>query len=269
MTVRALVESDGFQQLVIVVIILNAFLIGLYLYIPHPLIPVLEWACVAFFVVELALKFYARESTVKFFRSGWNVFDLIVVGAAFVPQAGPAGTLLRVLRVFRVLRLVGTLRELRIIVNVLMRSLRSMANIALLMFICFYIYAVLGVKLFGETQPSEYGTLHEAFFSLFRSLTGEDWTDLRYSGLADNNYWLVTLYHVSWMVIGTYLLINLVVGAIVSNYQQVEREERMRLMEVVPEEERLMELSEELYELLQTHLARSLEARQQTKRQWP
>jgi len=75
----------------------------------------------------------------------------------------------------------------------------------------------------------------EAFFTLFRILTGEDWTDLRYNML-DNEFttangrnvvapdvpnWVKTLYHVSWMIIAAYLLMNLVVGAIVNNFQMV------------------------------------------------
>ena len=68
----------------------------------------------------------------------------------------------------------------------------------------------------------EYGTLHEAFFSLFRSLTCEDWTDLRYDGLPHGNYWIVTVYHVSWIMLSTFLLINLVVGAVLNNYQEVQ-----------------------------------------------
>ena len=87
------------------------------------------------------------------------------------------------------------------------------------------------------SNPDPYGDLGEAFFTLFRILTGEDWTDLRYN-LLQNDYIkgnvpsstnaTVTFYHVSWMVIAAYLLINLVIGAIVNNFQLVldaQREE--------------------------------------------
>jgi voltage-gated sodium channel len=109
-----------------------------------------------------------------------------------------------------------------------------------------YIYAIVGVTLFKNknydnsehleltiSNPDPYGDIWEAFFTLFRILTGEDWTDLRYN-LLDNKYttangdsvpgqsnFTVTFYHVSWMVIAAYLLVNLVVGAIVNNFQLV------------------------------------------------
>ena len=111
------------------------------------------------------------------------------------------------------------------------------------------------------SNPDPYGDIFEAFFTLFRILTGEDWTDLRYN-LLQNKYTqkikkgnfstnppdpdhmnsvpgqpnlIVTFYHVSWMVIAAYLLVNLVVGAIVNNFQLVldakrEEEEKLKLL---------------------------------------
>ena len=99
-----------------------------------------------------------------------------------------------------------------------------------------YTYAVIGVSLFkmtnysgspnitlNPTNPDPYGNIGEAFFTLFRILTGEDWTDLRYNllNVTDYSNIVVTTYHVSWMVIAAFLLINLVVGAVLTNYEEV------------------------------------------------
>ena len=254
---KAFINSNLFGRAILGVILFNAFLIGLSTYVEYPIIHTLEWVCIWIFVVELALKFYARESTGEFFKNGWNIFDIIVVGSAFVPNISTIATLLRVLRVFRVLRLVDGLDELRLIVSVLIRSLSSMVYIAMLMVICFYIYAVMGVELFGDGQPDNYGSLHEAFFSLFRSLTCEDWTDLRYEGIPHGNYWVVTAYHVTWIMIGTFLLINLVVGAVLNNYQEVHESEKCK--DATPEslDARIAELSKELNQLLEQKLKKS------------
>lgn len=252
---KKFINSPYFGRIILGVIIFNAFLIGLSTYIPgSSLIHTLEWVCIWVFVVELALKFYARDSIKSFFSNGWNIFDIIVVGSAFVPNISTIATLLRVLRVFRVLRLVDGLDELRLIVSVLIKSLSSMVYIALLMTICFYIYAVMGVELFGEGQPDEYGTLHEAFFSLFRSLTCEDWTDLRYDGLPHRNYWVVTTYHVTWIMIGTFLLINLVVGAVLNNYQEVHESEKSKDVDDESLDAKIASLSKELNQLLERKL---------------
>lgn len=257
---KAFINSPLFGRIILGVILLNAMLIGASTYHRLPVFKTIEWVCIWIFVAELALKFYARKSARDFFTSGWNIFDMIVVGSAFLPNISTFATLLRVLRVFRVLRLVDGLAELRLIVSVLIRSLSSMLYIAVLMSICFYLYAVLGVELFGKGQPMEYGTLHEAFFSLFRSLTCEDWTDLRYDGLPHGNYWIVTIYHVSWIMLSTFLLINLVVGAVLNNYQEVHNQELKRHGgegESESLDARIARLSKELNLLLEEKLSQT------------
>ena len=255
MKVRELVDKPAFAWTILGVIVFNGVLIGVGTYKTYPIFGVLEWICVWIFVVELVLKFYAADSSKTFLREPWNVFDLIIVGSAFVPNVSSATTVLRILRVLRIFRLVKGVRELRLIVDVLARSLHSMMYIALLMFICFYVYAVMAVELFGATQV-EYATLHEAFFSLFRSLTAEDWTDLRYDGVTAGNYWLVTTFHVSWILLSTFLLVNLVVGAVINNYQEVQEIEKHAKSSASDLDKRIMELSRELESLLRIRATR-------------
>lgn len=257
MNARAIVHNPTFGKFIFGVILVNAFLIGLSTYHPHPWIYRLEWVCIWIFVVEIVLKFRARESAGAFFKNGWNLFDIVVVGSAFVPSVTEITTLLRILRVFRVLRLVDGVAELRLIVTVLVKSLSSMAYVGLLMLISFYIYAVMGVELFGKTQPGEFGNIHEAFFTLFRMLTCDAWSDLRYAGLEHGNYWLVTVYHVSWIMISTFLLINLVVGAVLNNYQTVHDIETIKKSCNGDLDGRIAELSRELSQLLQQKLGQS------------
>jgi len=257
-----------FGHFIMLVILINAVIIGIDTYIDSPWLHFVEQVCLWIFVIEIALKYTFRYSTREYFADGWNIFDIVIVGAAFVPEIDSLATVLRVARVFRVLRLVKTIPELRVIVNVLIRSMISMSYIALLMAIVFFIYGVIGVQLFGEKQP-EFATLHESLFTLFRALTAEDWTDVRYDGIDEHgyNYWLVTGYHVSWILLSTIIMINLVIGAILDNYQIVQREEarRRRLRETQKvlkeqgvdadtaakmEQQRIDELLDELREIL-------------------
>ena len=82
-------------------------------------------------------------------------------------------------------------------------------------------------------SPDPYGTLSESMFSLFRILTGEDWTDIRYNlliaadlDLINASAWMVTFFHVIWYIISAFLLLNLLVGAILNNYQVIMQESR-------------------------------------------
>lgn len=255
---RRLVDSRAFNGVIVGVILLNAALIGAGTYTDHPaalrLLWLVESVCVAIFVVEIALRFAARSSTAAFFRDGWNVFDVLVVAAALVPASNGIGPVLRILRVFRVLRLVKTVPELRMIVDVLARSVASMRHVALLAAILFYVYAVIGVKLFGgEAHPlhAHFQTVHEACFTLFRILTGDDWTQLRYDlAAAGAPVAGFTLYQVSWIIVATFLLVNLIVGAVINNYQKVQDIEQHRSRSPDDEDARLQELTAELSTLL-------------------
>ena len=253
---KRVVDNSWFVRVVIGVISFNAFLIGLATYITSPAINALEWVCVAFFLVEIVIRFRASASIKAYLSDPWNWFDVIIVSTAFVPNIASGTTVLRLLRVFRVLRLVNGIYELRLIVNVLVRSLRSMAYISLLMFICFYVYAIIGTEFFSSSQP-EYSTLHETFFTLFRSLTAEDWTDLRYDGLPGQNYWFVTTYHVTWILLSTFLLINLVVGAVINNYNEVQEIERHRHLSEEDLDGRIAELAQELQTLIRQRQLRN------------
>ena len=261
--IRTLVESARFNAFIVAVIVSNAVLIGLSTYVSDPTglraIELIEIVCVGIFVVEIVLRFLARESTAAFLGDGWNVFDLVIVVAALVPASAAVGPIIRILRVFRVLRLVKAIPELRLIVNVLLRSVASMKYISLLALILFYVYAVIGVKLFGyEGHPLRlnFASIHEAFFTLFRILTADDWSQMRYD-LAESGRGvaLFTLYQVSWILVATFLLVNLIVGAVINNYQKVQEIEQHRSLAPDTSDHRLRELVRELDAILNVRAA--------------
>ena len=125
------------------------------------------------YLIEIILKifFIHLYTTLSFFSQ---------VVAAFTPGISSQATVLRLLRLLRVLKLVKALPELRIIVTSLLSSFSSLGYIAMLMAMMFYIFAILAVMLFGANDPYHFGSLHISFLSLWRSATGEDWTDLMY-----------------------------------------------------------------------------------------
>ena len=255
---RQIAGNPRFEAFILVVILFNSLLIGLKTYLDWPGLVALDKVCVWIFVAEIAIRFHGRRSAREYFGSGWNWFDIVVVGASFVPFTNGISTVLRIIRVLRLLRMIRFIPELALITGVLVKSLKSMAYIGLLMAIIAFIFAVAGHELFGA-HMAEYATLHETFFTLFRSLTAEDWTDLRYDGLAFRNYWVVTLYHVLWIIVGTFVMINLVVGAILNNYNAVQAAEEKRKHTTGDEcdEARLREIAHEMAEILERRRLRA------------
>ncbi|WP_086047889.1 ion transporter [Hugenholtzia roseola] len=260
---RRLTNSQTFEAFIIFVILVNCTLIGVETYFTNTLIGWIQQIAVIIFTLEIVLRWFARSSVKSFFQDGWNIFDLFIVIISLIPESLFADAALvtgiRVLRVFRVLRLFRTAPEIKLIVAVLVRSFSALTYNAAFFLIFMYLYAIVGVTLFRlptpETAtaeqkaqlaqyyqlapnaptiaPDPYGALDETFFTLFRALTGEDWTDLRYNlikaneiGLIHSSPTVITFYHVTWFILAAFLLLNLLVGAILNNYQIIMDEQK-------------------------------------------
>ena len=263
-----LINSRGFDFFITVVILINSFLIGVQTTYENEFVNEVQHIILYIFTFEVVVRMIGADNLKKFFKGGWNIFDFVLVVIGWIPPTlvSSASTMmaLRVLRVFRVLRLLRTLEEIKIIVAVLIKSLRSLLYNGILFFIFMYLFAVAGVSMFrlpdptnlsGEkllmyeklmedaphapaNSPDPFGTIGEAFFTLFRALTGEDWTDLRYNLITASEYNLITvspsvitIYHILWFCIAAFLLLNLVTGAVINNYQIsiAEEEEKRKL----------------------------------------
>ena len=185
------------------------------------LIVALDTICLSIFVAELAAKLYARGFS--FFRSGWNVFDFVIVGVALVP-AGQGLAVLRALRILRLLRVVSVAPTLRRVVEGFVSALPGMGSVFLLMGIIFYIGSVMATKLFGDSFPEWFGTLGRSAYSLFQIMTLESWS----MGIVRpvmEVYPQAWAFFVPFILVTTFAVVNLVVGLIVNSMQDAHHEE--------------------------------------------
>jgi len=151
---------------------------------------------------------------------------------------------LRLARILRVLRLVAAIPDLRLLVGTLFRSISSIGYIGIFLLLFFYMFGTTGVFIFGENDPIHFSTLPVAILSLFRIVTLEDWTDIMYinmMGCDQYGYWgnehLCTspnavpvgavIYFVSFVTIGTMIILNLFIGVIIESMDQVKAERRL------------------------------------------
>ena len=263
---KKLTEAKWFEWLITAIILINSILIGVETYTTSEVITLIQKIILGLFTFEIVARFIAADSVKEFFKGGWNNFDLILVLIGYIPETLFANAsmlmALRVLRVFRVLRLLRAAKEIKVMITVLVKSMSALFYNVVLFVIFVYLFAIIGVSVFklpdpntlsGEEKvhyeqlievappaptcsPDPYGSIHEAMFTLFRALTGEDWTDLRYNLVVASEYKLiqvsptfVTAYHVLWFILSAFLLLNLVVGAIVNNYQlAIEESEKKK-----------------------------------------
>lgn len=245
---RQIARSRWFQHGVTTIIILNAIVIGLDTSVSLRALfgDVFHWLNTLFlwiFVLEAAIKLAAHWPRVlDYFKDGWNVFDFSIIVVSFLPSTGELATIARLARVLRVLRLVSALPELRLIVATLIRSIPSMANVVVLLSIVFYVYAVAGYHLFHEVDPTHWRTLGIALLSLFRIVTLEDWTDIMYAAMAHMPY--AWVYFVSFVVLGTFVVVNLFIAVVLNNLDEAKAEQLRSMQQVPSAEDMLKELKD-------------------------
>jgi len=213
---RKIDNSKVFQGIVIAVILLSALLIGAK---THNLssnvvsiLLLLDVAVTVFFAIEISIRYLACPKKKHFFKSGWNIFDTIIVIGSLVPSGGSGVLLARLLRVFRVLRLVSMVPELRLLINALLKAIPRMGYIALLMFVIFYIYAAIGSMYFHPINEVLWGDVSISMLTLFRVATFEDWTDVMYETMAVHP--LSWIYYLTFIFLTAFIFLNMMVGTI-------------------------------------------------------
>ncbi|WP_286233028.1 ion transporter [Thalassotalea sediminis] len=221
-------SSPIFQWTVIAVIILSALLIGAKTHdLPDPVIQALsiaDNAVTLFFLIEIIIRFLATANKKAFFKSGWNIFDTIIVIGSLVPDGGSGVLLARLLRVFRVLRLVSMVPELRLLINALIKAIPRMGYIALLMFVIFYIYAAIGSIIFHQINEELWGDVSISMLTLFRVATFEDWTDVMYETMAV--YPLSWIFYLSFIFLTAFIFLNMMVGTILDVMNEEHEQHR-------------------------------------------
>jgi len=140
---------------------------------------------------------------------------------------------LRLARGLRLLRLVTALPRLQLLVGALLKSLGAMGYVTLLLALMFYIYGVAGVHLFGGHDARHFGSLSAALVSLFRMITLDNWSDIFNAARAGAPL-AAALYFVSFILLGTMIMLNLFIGIIMNSMSEMhaEIEERDRARHV-------------------------------------
>lgn len=222
-----IVNHKAFINTIIFLILLNSVLIGLEtfpaLYDSYSSwFAILDQVLLWLFTVEIALRLMAVRPTWVFFKNGWNVFDFIIVASGHLLAGAPFVTVLRILRVLRMLRAFSVFPSLRRMVHALILTIPSLGNIMLLMGLVLYIFGVAGTVLFAEVDPVHFGSLPASLLTLFQVATLEAWASEVMRPLLEVLPW-AWIYFVIFILIGTFVVINLFLGVIVNSMEKVDR----------------------------------------------
>jgi len=253
LTIKKIRDSRWFSNLTTIIIIAYALILGFKTsseiedIIGGKLWFYLDLSVTLYFLFEITIKISVDR--LSFFRSGWNIFDFIIVVITLIPVSESDFLVIaRLLRLFRVLRLFQSRPELRHIIDMLIGAIPSIIDIVILMFIIFYVYGIIGSFLFHDLPSGLWDNILTSMLTLFRILTFEDWTDVMYEAMQLNSaYWI---YFVSFIIIAAFIFFNLFVAVIIGEMENLrEQNENSIKSKVDREEAKIESIEREIVEI--------------------
>ncbi|KAM5279779.1 voltage-dependent L-type calcium channel subunit alpha-1D isoform 2-T2 [Ctenodactylus gundi] len=272
------VNSSPFEYMMFVLIMLNTLCLAMQHYeqskIFNDAMDILNMVFTGVFTVEMVLKVIAFKPK-GYFSDAWNTFDsLIVIGSIIdvalseadptesenvpVPTATPGNseesnrisiTFFRLFRVMRLVKLLSRGEGIRTLLWTFIKSFQALPYVALLIAMLFFIYAVIGMQMFGKVamrdnnqinRNNNFQTFPQAVLLLFRCATGEAWQEIMLACLpgklcdpesdynpgeeytCGSNFAIV--YFISFYMLCAFLIINLFVAVIMDNFDYLTRD---------------------------------------------
>ncbi|XP_068620677.1 sodium channel protein 60E [Battus philenor] len=260
-------NSRRFEIAIFVLIFLNMLTMGIEHYDqPHSVFFVLEVSN-AFFTTVFGLEAIVKIIGLRYhyFTVPWNVFDFLLVLASILGivmedimiDLPISPTLLRVVRVFRIgriLRLIKAAKGIRKLLFALVVSLPALFNIGALLALITFIYAIIGMSVFGHVKEQgalddivNFQTFGRSMQLLFRLMTSAGWNDVLESlmiqppdcelgdiGHSNGNCGsplLAITYFTSFIIISYMIVINMYIAIILENFNQAHQEEEIGIVE--------------------------------------
>ncbi|XP_044025296.1 calcium channel, voltage-dependent, L type, alpha 1D subunit, a isoform X10 [Siniperca chuatsi] len=272
------VNSTGFEYIMFVLIMLNTLCLAVQHYGQSALfnyvMDILNMVFTAVFTVEMVLKLIAFKPR-HYFADAWNTFDaLIVVGSVVdiaitevnklvepteTPQVDEQGntedsarisiTFFRLFRVMRLVKLLSRGEGIRTLLWTFIKSFQALPYVALLIAMLFFIYAVIGMQVFGKVamvdgthinRNNNFQTFPQAVLLLFRCATGEAWQEIMLACMPgklcdpESDYnpgeemtcgsGFAIVYFITFYMLCAFLIINLFVAVIMDNFDYLTRD---------------------------------------------
>ncbi|XP_071054916.1 muscle calcium channel subunit alpha-1 [Onthophagus taurus] len=261
------VTSKPFEYTIFVLILLNTITLAMKFH-GQPTeycdaLNILNMIFTAFFALEFVFKLAAFRFK-NYFGDGWNIFDFLIVLGSFIDiicsevkkdsctNKFEKGSFIPInfLRVFRVMRMVKLLSRgegIKTLLWTFLKSFQALPYVALLIVMLFFIYAVIGMQMFGKIDTDQndssidrnnnFSSFFQAVLVLFRSATGESWQEIMLDCAGPEipcakevknqtkcDSVIAYPYFISFYVLCSFLIINLFVAVIMDNFDYLTRD---------------------------------------------
>ncbi|XP_069370208.1 voltage-dependent N-type calcium channel subunit alpha-1B isoform X3 [Paralichthys olivaceus] len=250
------VVSPPFEYAIMTLIALNTVVLMMKFYgapdLYESMLKYLNILFTALFTLECILKIIAF-GPLNYLKAAWNVFDFVTVLGSItdilVTEIKDKMINLSFLRLFRAARLIKLLRQgytIRILLWTFVQSFKALPYVCLLIAMLFFIYAIIGMQVFGNIELNEdtsinhhnnFQTFFQALTLLFRSATGEAWHEIMLSCLSNRPCDKLSgtvgkecgsdfayFYFVSFIFLCSFLMLNLFVAVIMDNFEYLTRD---------------------------------------------
>lgn len=200
-----LVESHKFDMFIVSIILADALVLGLMtsdyfdFYFDRGLF-LLDRLFMGIFIVEMLMKIYVYRKA--FFKSGWNVFDFVIVAVSSVPFAS-AFIVFRTFRVFRLLKYLDRFKTLNDMVEIFIKLLPVFASLVGIVAVLMYSFAIIGVSLYGGVFAN-FNNLGSALFVLIQAFTLDGWA----STIARP---VMAVYPDAWLYFTSFILLSFLI----------------------------------------------------------
>lgn len=250
------VVNDKFETFIMCIIVINTISMSMYYYgQPADYDLAISWindACTWILFAEVVLKCIGLGFR-QYLSPSSNVFDAVVVMLSLVPfflrqsESGPNSigvdpNLFRIFRIFRVLRLARSAPGIQLLISTVVYSVPVIMSLGVLMVSLLFVYAIAGMALFGTVRYGSYlnedanfETFLRSMVTLFRSSTGESWNGIMHDLMVQPPFCaaqkcgyptLAPIYFMTFIVLATFLLLNVLVAVIVDNFEnEVNKDE--------------------------------------------
>ncbi|KAG8010867.1 Voltage-dependent N-type calcium channel subunit alpha-1B [Nibea albiflora] len=250
------VVSPPFEYAIMTLIALNTVVLMMKFYdaplLYESMLKYLNIVFTALFTLECILKIIAF-GPLNYLKAAWNVFDFVTVLGSItdilVTEIKDKMINLSFLRLFRAARLIKLLRQgytIRILLWTFVQSFKALPYVCLLIAMLFFIYAIIGMQVFGNIELNEdteinhhnnFQTFFQALTLLFRSATGESWHEIMLGCLSNRPCDKLSgtvgkecgsdfayFYFVSFIFLCSFLMLNLFVAVIMDNFEYLTRD---------------------------------------------
>ena len=219
-------DNDRTHECVAVLIVLNAFVLRVETYEsmkPYlSVIHVIDYIFLSIFVIELLVRICA--SGLRFFRSGWNIFDMAIVLTSIISMF-PVLSVLRVVRIIRIMRLISIFPKMRVIISAIYMAVPGIFSISCLLFMMFYVFSIIAYNLFHDINPVMFSSLGGSMYTLFQLMLCDEWSAITRPILVHMPYsWL---FFIPFMIVMTFSILNLLFGLIVNAMQKAAEGEKI------------------------------------------